>query len=699
MKYFKTFFSVLLSTIFLLSSDLISSSNIALADTEAPPSPHIVYSSHCQKVGWTEEVTDGTMSGTTGKNYRLEAFTIALEGIGGNVSYRSFVEKTGWQNYVSNGNVSGTEGKALTLIAVQMSLNGEVANTYDIYYQIHKSSIGWTGWVSNGTVLGADSPDKKIEAIQVLLVKKGGKAPSSLSTPSFTPNAFYSAHVQNIGWMDYGYGAGVSGTTGKDLRLEAFKLKLSSSTSNLGIEYTSFVDKIGWQKWVSNDSVSGTEGQRKPIYSVKVRMKGYLGANYDVYYRIYSSENGWTDWSKNGEPCGSPEKKDMLQALQVKVQIKGTTPPSNTILPITSNTPIELVSRTHVQTFGWQNSYGNGEIAGTEGLGKRLEAIRLNFSGIAPDKLGIKYKVHVQTYGWMDWVENGELAGTEGKAKRLEAIKIELTGSMAEEFDIYYRTHCQKLGWLDWAKNGELAGTSDLSYRMEAIQILVVPKNSKAPGSISVPFVSKALRGIDVSRWQGDIDWKSVAEDGIKFAMIRVQYGLTKDKYYQTNLTQARKNGLYTGAYCYSIATNVKEAQAEARALVEAVKGYNVTYPLVFDIEDQYYQANLTTKERMDMVLAFRDIVEENGYHFMLYANKNWMESYLDAKQIEDENIDVWLARYRDESLSFDNPSDKGNDKISFNPNIVKMWQYTSQGTVNGVTGDVDMNLSYKFYD
>ncbi len=102
----------------------------------------------------------------------------------------------------------------------------------------------------------------------------------------------------------------------------------------------------------------------------------------------------------------------------------------------------------------------------------------------------IVYTTHVQKYGWQGkledqstWKKNGQMAGTNGEAKRLEAICINLTGEMAEKYDIYYRVHAQSYGWLGWAKNGAPAGTAGYGKRLEGIQIVLVPKNGAAPGN------------------------------------------------------------------------------------------------------------------------------------------------------------------------------------------------------------------------
>lgn len=152
-----------------------------------------------------------------------------------------------------------------------------------------------------------------------------------------------------------------------------------------------------------------------------------------------------------------------------------------------------LTYNSHVQTHGWMGYIPEGEISGTSGEAKRLEAIRIRLNN--PDYEGsVEYCTHVQTYGWQEWKSDDAVSGTQGEAKRMEAIRIRLTGEMAENYDIYYRTHVQTYGWLDWAKNGEIAGSTDASKRMEALQIKLVKKGGAAPGNEGRPYVQPILK-------------------------------------------------------------------------------------------------------------------------------------------------------------------------------------------------------------
>lgn len=150
---------------------------------------------------------------------------------------------------------------------------------------------------------------------------------------------------------------------------------------------------------------------------------------------------------------------------------------------------VDVYYSTHVQNVGWQTSKKNGEISGTVGQGLRLEGIKILIDNSEVNAV-IQYQTHVQNIGWQPMVSNGAISGTTGQGLRLEGIRIELDGVDVGKYDVYYRVHAQNFGWMDWAKNGESAGTEGFGLRLEGIQIIVVAKDSAAPGSTAFPFMS-----------------------------------------------------------------------------------------------------------------------------------------------------------------------------------------------------------------
>lgn len=189
------------------------------------------------------------------------------------------------------------------------------------------------------------------------------------------------------------------------------------------------------------------------------------------------------------------------------------------------------------------------------------------------------------------------------------------------------------------------------------------------------------LLGIDVSKWQKDIDWNKVKSAGINFVIIRATYGTDSiDEYFKANIDNAAKVGLDIGAYHYCYAKSEQEALEEAKHFLNIIKPYKLTYPVVLDLEDNSL-ADLSKNAVTEIALTFLQYLENKGYYAMLYSNKNWLENKLDMNKLKD--FDVWLAQY--------------NNAVTYRGTI-GMWQYTSTGSVNGIKGNVDMNRSYKNY-
>lgn len=139
------------------------------------------YQTHVQNVGWQDWVTDGDLSGTTGRSLRLEGICISLgasEYFGG-ITYKTHVQDIGWQGWKSDGDMSGTSGRALRLEAICIKLTGEMAANYDVYYRVHVQNFGWTGWAFNGESCGSAGYGYRLEGIQIQLVPAGGSAPGS----------------------------------------------------------------------------------------------------------------------------------------------------------------------------------------------------------------------------------------------------------------------------------------------------------------------------------------------------------------------------------------------------------------------------------------------------------------------------------------------------------------------------------------
>ena len=345
------------------------------------PDVTIRYTTHVQTYGWQGDennankwFANGKMAGTSGKAKRLEGIKIRVYGNDNlGIQYTTHCQSYGWLPWSANGEMNGTEGEAKRLEAIKIQLTGADKEKYDVYYRVHAQSYGWLGWAKNGAPAGTAGYAKRLEGVQIVVVKKGSPAPDA-----------------------------------------------------------------------NFEGVNAASGVHQSV--------SYL--------------------AKNGS---SP--------------VVGGQVTSNMNPSVAGEANVNIAYRTHVQSFGWQDWKYNGVMSGTSGKAKRLEGINIKLTN-KPYSGSIVYTTHVQSIGWQGnennvntWFRDGQMAGTSGRAKRLEAIRIALTGEMAEHYDVYYRVHAQTYGWLAWTKNGEAAGTAGLSKRLEGIQIVLVPKGGAAPAN------------------------------------------------------------------------------------------------------------------------------------------------------------------------------------------------------------------------
>ena len=195
-------------------------------------------------------------------------------------------------------------------------------------------------------------------------------------------------------------------------------------------------------------------------------------------------------------------------------------------------------------------------------------------------------------------------------------------------------------------------------------------------------------RGIDVSKWNGNIDWAAVKNSGINFAIIRCGYrgssagALIEDPTFKRNIQGAQKAGIRVGVYFFTQAVNEVEAVEEASMVINLIKGYNISYPVYLDVEASHGRGDgISAAQRTANIKAFCGTIQNAGYKAGVYANKTWFTSYINTSQIT--NYKIWLAHYcssTDYRGKFD------------------LWQSSSTGRINGINGNVDINTSYLGY-
>lgn len=194
-------------------------------------------------------------------------------------------------------------------------------------------------------------------------------------------------------------------------------------------------------------------------------------------------------------------------------------------------------------------------------------------------------------------------------------------------------------------------------------------------------FMTK-LNGIDVSHYQGNINWKAVKEYGIDFAFIKCLQGKIRvDECFHTNMRNAIENDIPVGVYVYSKAKTIDDAVAEAKRVIKECSQYKLTYPVVFDFESKHFE-DMSLAMRSKIIDAFcQTILSDGKYIPMLYSSRYWLMHMIPAEVVK--KYDIWLAEY-----TTGKPKYTGDYKI---------WQY-GVGKVTGIIGDVDMNIGYYDY-
>lgn len=245
------------------------------------------------------------------------------------------------------------------------------------------------------------------------------------------------------------------------------------------------------------------------------------------------------------------------------------------------------------------------------------------------------------------------------------------------------------MGW--WTVGGKTYYYDKNGKKVTGEQVILGTKYSF--DSDGVLISGDGTFGIDVSKWNGTIDWNSVAKSGVSFAIIRcgirgcTEGGLIEDSKYTTNIKNATAAGIKVGVYFFTQATNEVEAVEEASMVLYQIKDYKISYPVFLDVEysnpDHDGRADgLDAATRTKVIRAFCQTIANSGYTAGFYANKTWLETKINTAELTQYKI--WLAQY--------------NDRVTYGNTRHDLWQYTSKGSISGISGNVDLDHSYLGY-
>ena len=216
---------------------------------------------------------------------------------------------------------------------------------------------------------------------------------------------------------------------------------------------------------------------------------------------------------------------------------------------IPEETKLGIKYSTYLRDKGWQTEKSNGEMAGTVGEARAIDAMKIQLENQTEFSGTIQYQAHVQRIGWQEYVNEGEVSGTMGKNCQIEAVSLKLTGELAEHYDVYYRVHSARYGWLGWTKNGEQAGTIGFGCSMQAIEIKIYEKSaSDQPEITEKALVSEETLGnIIYQSHVQRIGWQAKVYDGEMSGTTGQSLNMEALK---LRITEAGRNNL-TGSVVY----------------------------------------------------------------------------------------------------------------------------------------------------
>lgn len=211
-------------------------------------------------------------------------------------------------------------------------------------------------------------------------------------------------------------------------------------------------------------------------------------------------------------------------------------------------------------------------------------------------------------------------------------------------------------------------------------------ENGSYVDASGAPVEGAVAKGITVTKYQNrvnkenGIDWGKVAADGVGFAMIRIGYYKDRDPYFERNITEAAAHDIKTGVFFYTQALDAQTAADEAEYVLQVIKDFPVSYPVAYDVESNYLlEQGLSAAQITENVNAFCKVIADAGYCPIVYANNDWLTNHLNTADIP---YDIWYARY---------------GTVNSYPNRT-IWQCTDTGSVDGINGNVTIELAFTDY-
>ncbi|MBR5596918.1 MAG: Ig-like domain-containing protein [Lachnospiraceae bacterium] len=351
--------------------------------------------------------------------------------------------------------------------------------------------------------------------------------------------------------------------------------------------------------------------------------------------------------------------------------LKATVTPSGKTVSWTSSNETKAT----VDSSGKVTAIADGEVTITATVDSKTATCKITISKAYDPKKDTTKALKDKSGNQMYKLENGKYV----EAKVADYYNDSITFYKKEKVSQYIYTGWQNLDGKTYYfdKNGN---------KVTGEQVIQGAKyNFNSDGTLNT---GSGILGIDVSTWNGNIDWNKVKNSGVSYVIIRTgfrgstQGSLVEDNRFRQNIQGATNAGLKVGVYFFSQAVNEVEAVEEASMVLGQVKGYKLTYPVFIDVEPSGGRADkLSSGERTKVINAFCQTIQNGGLRAGIYANKTWLSQKMNVSALS--GYKIWLAQY--------------NSKVTYSGRY-DMWQYSDKGTIPGIPEKVDMNLSYLSY-
>lgn len=616
----------------------ISTFIVGTVVSNASAYPGVEYRACSENSGWFDWVRNKETAGDIAKGEKLQVVKMILTDTNkGGIEYKTYVLGQGWQKNATNGDASGgTAG----IQGIKVSLFGDIKGQYSVRYRVHMMNGDWTEWVKDGALAGATSGTTVIDAYEAVLAEKEG-------AEVVTDAVDYSKDLP---------------TSDGIVASESKSTEVVANNDNTAQQQNTAADNP--QQVVTTNQTTVTEGTIDTTQNTQ---------------QTQVADNAVPTAAQADQPNELAQKLVDIAKKEIGYKQDST---------------------------GW-TKYGQwwSEKVGDSAFAKaKWSSIFLAWCG---NQIGLedeKYGYYACSDYWITWFKNNNAYHEVKDYTPLVGDMIFFDYDKDGESDhngLVETVNGSKVICIEGNVEGE---TKECEYELtdETIKGYGTPLFNKVidksvntnPTSANSSYAKSdsPIIGIDVSEFNGTIDWNQVKAAGISYAYIRVGYRgygygtMVLDKQFYNNIKNASAVGIDIGLYFYTQAISTQEAVEEANYVLDKIQGYTIKYPIVIDTEQadpSERSRNLSKESRTNIMKAFCDRVSQAGYKGQIYASKCWFSERLNINDIL--NYDKWVAEYSSaERISFAYP--------------YSVWQYTSQGSLSGINGYVDKNRCYVNY-